>query len=67
MAKKKQTEVIKEVKREFILVPNAWMERLIALAYEEGAGAQHLKGYIASAEAIVLSGKKVDEETYHTL
>lgn len=61
-------ETIKGVsEREYILVPIAWLERLVKLAQEEGTVAQHLKGYIASAEVLVENGKRVDESTYYSL
>jgi len=61
---KKET---KEKKLEYVLVPVAWLARLIDLSNEEGVGAQHLKGYISSADPIILNGKRVSEKEYYNL
>lgn len=57
----------KQVSREFVLMPVAWLDRLIDLANEEGVGVQQLKGYVASGEIILFNGKRVGEEKYYEI
>lgn len=64
MPKKKKTTVHT---REYVLVPVAWLERLVELAGMEGTNAQHFKGYIASADIMIDQGKRVNEEKYYQI
>lgn len=64
MAKKK---TIKEVSRDFVIVPEAWLRRLVELADVEGVGAQQLKGYISTADVMLITGKRIDEKKYYEL
>ena len=55
MAKKTYTQ-------DYALIPVAWLERLIELAEQEGTTAQHIKGYVSSAEVLINNAKRLNPQ-----
>lgn len=53
--------------KDYVFVPAAWLERLIDLAEQEGTTAQHIKGYVSSAEVLINNGKRINTEKLATL
>lgn len=57
----------REVCRDFVVVPEAWLRRLVELADVEGVGAQQLKGYISTADVMLLTSKRINEKQYYEI
>ena len=54
-------EIIETKKKEYVIVPAAWFERLLEIANKGEKDKQFLIGYVSSAETILKYSKRVEE------